>query len=457
MFTICPAFHGHNQINEPVGEHTPGYYFDVTYRNTTSHSRYIVKIGIRSDVGFGRFDCVGQTGPLIVAADYIVRFDVSDLETIAQAKPPLGIDPGQAVRFTISYAMSAIGECGPWETRISGIIIFDNGEVVTTEPKVVTRSDYARLMRERPKESLILNSLQSLDSRVRVAAIDQLVASNLDQLAIERILKGKLLDEDSAVRAEAARVAARMHIKALAPQIALQMTSAIEPVEKSAYCIALGYLRDPGTCNALLSALLDTQFPDPSQAKAALVNIESAYVLTRIRAQLPKYLQWIEDHSEEKRKRALYLCDILVAYRDIQSSRTLSILLNRHRNDFVAKYLVSSIRSVTATDHLITDRFFLSMRPAIQQLLDSKDAALRLAVIQILGRMMMARGKVEPILIAGLEDSDQGVRKISARIVGERGYKSLSDRVVRLWRDSTLPAEKAEYCEALKALGIACQ
>jgi hypothetical protein len=454
---IGPSIWNQDQVSGPNNGQLPGYYFDVTYLNTTPHARYIVKIGIRSDVRLGRFDCVSQTGPLVVAADYVVRFDVSEPETIVQAKPPLGIDPGQAVRFTISYAMSAIGECGPWETRISAIFIFDNGDIVSTEPEVITRADYAELMRHRPRESAILNSLRSLEPGIRVAAIDQMVASNFDRSTIERILKAKLLDEDSRVRSEAARTAARMDVKPLAAQIASQLASATDLSEKSAYCIALDRLRDPSAYEALMSTLLDVRFPYPSQAKTAIIDLNSQYVPTKVRALLARNLQWLDSPSAEQRNRILDLCDILIAYRDTRSSKTLSSLLIKYRDDFPTRYLVSSIRNVTDADALITDRFLLSMRDAIRLLLESNEPTLRSDAIQILGRMVIRRQEVESILGAGLEDADTGVRRISARLIARRGLKSLSGQILQLWRDSTTSAEKTEYCEVLKALRIACE
>lgn len=431
------------------------FVFDITYKNRDKKSKHLIRVGIKSNVT-GEFDCKSGSDVLFPLADYIIRFHVSQKETIIDAKPPIEIKPNEAARFTISYVPIAIGACSIWSSEISGILIFDNGEKIYTAPELITGAEVKKFSQRTPEESEILAALQHRDVGLRVQAIRQLTKSTLDKESIEFILEGKLDDQSASVRATAALVAAEIGFKSIAKKIALILSASENGMEIAAYCKALGKFRDIDTIDALISALTNLKV-DSFYPVEALLEFEHPDVIKKVRPLLLKNIKWTDDTTQnDLAKRYLDICKIVIAYRDIDSVQLLSDLINRPVHNLIPESIVTQIMLLTNENQIVQDPFVLALRPAFEIALKNTNLQVRHGTLKILSRMPISDNILQGFLRNGFKDSDGSIRMLSAEIAAKLGYKSLANEIVLLLKSSKSESEKERYCKALQKLEVSC-
>jgi len=431
------------------------FFFDITYKNGDKKSKHLVKVGIRSKV-YGEFRCNSGPTVLFPIADYIVKFHVSQKETIIDADPPVEIKSDEAARFTISYVPIAIGACGLWSSEVSGILIFDNGEKVYTDSERITREDVTRFSRRTPEESEILEALKHRDADLRVRALKQLSKSGLDKEAIEFILKNKLDDQKVSVRTEAAKVAAEMGFKSLAKKIALLLSNSQDGAEIAVYCTSLGRLKDADTIDTLVQALNNLKV-DSFYPKKALLEFEHPDVIKKVKPLLLKNINWTSANApDELSARYLDIFRIVVEYRDIESIPILSELIGKAANLKISRNIIAEIFFLTNENQEIKDPFVLAMRPALETAFKASDSEMRHYALRILCQMPLDESTLEEFLKNGFKDTDGNIRMLSAALTARLGYKSLVNEIILLLKSSKSESEKERYCKSLQALGQPC-
>ncbi|MGC2237978.1 MAG: HEAT repeat domain-containing protein [Pyrinomonadaceae bacterium] len=432
------------------------FLFTITYKNKGNRSKHLVKVGIKSDA-YGSFQCASSSDVLLPLADYIVRFHVSQKETIIDADPPIEIKPDEAVRFTISYAPSAVGACGIWSSEIFGILIFDDGEKTYTDSAHITGDDVKQFNRRTPEESEILAALKHRDAGLRIQAIRQLSNTTLDKKSTEFILKDKLDDQSASVRAEAAKVASEIGFKSLAKKIAFLLSNSQDGTEMAAYCTALGKFKDTDTVDALISALNNPKV-DSFYPRKALLEFEHPDVIKKVRPLLLRNIKWADIEAQnDLAKRYLDICKIIISYRDMESVQALSDLINKPKHTFISRNIVSEMNFLTNENQIVQDPFILAMRPALEIGLKNSDSEIRYYALKLLCQMPVSDSTLQEFLRNGFKDSDKDIRILSAGLTAKLGYKSLANEIILLLKSSKSESEKERYCEALKKLEMSCQ
>lgn len=428
--------------------------FDIVINNPANLPRSILRVGVKSNLRYGHFQCRSGSGPLVPVANYIVRFHVGSKETIMDADPPIRIEPKDAVRFKVSLVPSAVGACGPWGAEVSAIVVFDNGAKIYSKPELLTASDVENYEQRTPKDEELLAALRHKDPEIRLVAVKKLSESTIEKDTIKILLEAKIDDPVMAVRLKAAEVIGEMGFKSLAGKLASQLNGS-GSWAGAVYCEALARLRNPVAIDALISHLtnLKEKYP-PYEATAALIYLEHPDVPAKVRTFLLAHTNWSSAGASEKQVE-LYveLCRILIHYRDTGSIPLISRLITGSRLD---SRLINELFRLTDEDKLVQDPFLLSMRPALMAALKSDHAVARVSAISLLCRMPTENKVLEKIIGDGLSDPVKGVRINAAMCAADLGYRSFIDKIVSLKKSSDDAAEAAEYCKALAKLKAPC-
>lgn len=491
LFSSVALFARESSANTQAKK-TP-FFFDITYKNRSKESQHLTKVGIK----VGNFNetivCLGmtyRTRPysdfLQPMADYVVRFHLSNDETIILADPPIGIKPGEAARFTISYFPSGIGACtGQWSAEISGVLIFDNGKKVYTNPERLTADDVEKYIERTPQETELLAALKHRNVDIRAQAFGQLPKSTLDEESIKFIIKMGLANEDPRIRIATAISAYKMDLKSFAKEIASLLKSSLNDLNRGnqpqitipnfimeldsgfdrhssfseneiiVYCKALGELKDPDTIDVLISALIDLNFDSFPQAADALIAIKHPDVILKVRPLLLKNINWFRENDTLAR-RYLQICNVIIAYRDMKSVEILLNLASKPDDSLLAPALVGQIYRSINSSEILRDPFILAMHPAIESAFKAPKSHNRYEALKLLGQMPLSDKIIQDYLKIGFKDSDTSIRELSATLAAELGYKALADEIILLLKSSSRKYERDHYCKALRTLNVPC-
>lgn len=446
----------------------PLYTFNLTIKNPNNAPVNITKVGVKSEVRSGSFNCMAgspDSGILNILANYAVRFHVSAPETVKVAEPQIQIGPRESARLAVSLIPSAIGACGPWAVNVSAFVVFDNGLKVYSEPTLVTSADYAEYQPKKLDDEEVLKALKHLDSTVRAKAVRALPGSTIDRDSARLLLQSKLDDKDVGVRNAAAVVAATMDIKPLARKIASLLSTTQSSEEASVYSWALSKLRDPETIDTLVATFVNLSLEKPRlpystieynySAKDALIKFQHPDVPAKLRPYLISRASWgAKGASEAQVKRYTDLCLILTAYRDKESVAQLVNALTKTPHEIVLGFVMRELYS--SNEGLVQDPFVIALRAAFEAGLRHQNWNHRFLSISLLIGMQLDKASEETILRDGLRDSLPQIRTYAADLAAKLGRKSLVPEILALFSAATDDAEKANYCEALKALGASC-
>lgn len=153
-------------------------------------------------------------------------------------------------------------------------------------------------------------------------------------------------------------------------------------------------------------------------------------------------------------KRYTDLCLILTAYRDKESVPQLVNALTKSPHEDILGFVM---RELYASDEgIVQDPFMLALRPAFEAGLKHENWNHRFLAISLLLAMQPDKPYQESILRAGLRDSMPQIRTYAADLAAKLGFKSLAPIILSLYKTTNDEGQKANYCEALKALGSNC-
>lgn len=365
--------------------------FDLTVSNPSRARKLVAKVGVRSELRAGNFECVSGSDVLTPLADYRVRFHVGSEETIQDAEPMIKIEPRDIVRFTISLIPDATGACGYWASDVSAIVVFDNAKRIYTSRQLITSADVEAYRERRPKDEEIFAGVRHPDPIIRAQTVHQITKSTISRIGIERILRKKLDDPAIQVRTAAAEVAAEMSFLPLTEKIVSGLLSTNNDGEAAAYCEALGKLRNPSTIETLLSVLLKGKIDSviPYAAAEALVMIGHPDVPIRVRALLATHIEWaskkIEDNDTDHYAR---LCYIAIQYGDLESVPLLASAVRKSQNKEVPNAILLELWYLTHhADTIASDPFALALRSVLEAANNHPESSIRETAAAILSKL----------------------------------------------------------------------
>jgi hypothetical protein len=469
------------------------FFFDITYKNRSKKSKHLTKVGIAVRNFDESIVCMGimytsryYTDFLQPMADYVIRFHLSNEETIILSDPPIGIKPDEAARFTISYFPSSIGTCtGRWSAEISGVLIFDDGEKVYTNSELLTGEDVEKYIERTPEETELLAALKHRNVDIRAQAFAQLPKSTLDKESIKFIIKRGLANEDARIRIATAISAYKMDFKPFAKEIASLLNSSLNSLEQGSkgkvaippsimaldrgyrnyrssaaseaivYCRALGKLKDPDTVDVLISALINLNFDSFPEASDALIMINHPEVILKVRPLLLKNINWLGG-NHILAQRYLQICKVIIAYRDMKGAEILLNLISKSDHSLLADGLVEQIYRSINGNEIIRDPFILAMHPAIEGVFKAPKSGNRYEALKLLCLMPFSDQIIQGYLKIGFKDSDTSIRGLSVTLAAELGYKALADEIILLLKSTDSKYERQRYCEALQTLKRPC-
>lgn len=351
----------------------------------------MVKVGVRSELRAGKFECLSASDVLIPLADYRVRFHVGSEETIQDAEPIIKIEPRDIVRFTISLIPDATGACGYWASDVSAIVVFDNGKRIYTSRQLITSADVEAYIERTPKDQEIFAGLRQRDSTIRAQTVRQLTKSTISRIGIERILRKKLDDPAIQVRTAAAEITAEMNFLSLTEKIVSGLLSTNNEGEAATYCRALGKLRNPSTIDTLLSVLLKGKVDSiiSYAASEALVMIGHPDVPIRVRALLATHIEWvskkIEDNDTDRYAR---LCYIAIQYGDLESVPLLASAVRKSQNKQVPEDILRELWYLTHhAETIASDPFAIALRSVLEAANNRPESSIRETAAAILSEL----------------------------------------------------------------------
>lgn len=450
--------------------------FKLTVSNPSSAPKHVVKVGVASDA-HGTFRCLVGGRPQIYAADYLVRFHVTQRETLIDADPPLPLPPKATATFTISLYPNDSGACGYWYTDVNAIVLFDDGTRLTTPAERIDSDQVAAVAYKKPEREEVLAELRHRDPRLRLQALGQIAKVGLDPITAETVLRAKYSDPNRRVRSAAYTQSAEMKLTRLAPDLIArfdQVPGTVESVEEqNAYsnellslCDATADIHATDAIDKVLEVLTNRAFVFPILLQKDLDKLRSPQMPRKLIAVLEKYRDWAAAEQEpgpargpQVTTRYDVLLEALVSYRNLESVPLLKSIMSDAKSKRTARSILRYLVELTDANLITQDPFVLAFHEVALAFVNDpwgddrqnlREDALILAV-----RTSNRPDESEALLRAGLRDPSVYVRRSGAKEAAALKLTSLAPEVRRAYQSA--PEEfREDFCKVIQTMGATC-
>jgi hypothetical protein len=423
--------------------------FRFTVHNPGTSAKHLVKVGIRSNVLGGRWDCLSGRSEEIPDADYLVRFHVRTPETVVKADPILKLSPGATSTFTVSIIPSGTGSCGYWSAAIQAFATFDDSTTLTSTSTSISSSDVKEYEDRIPGKEELDHALRHRYAAVRAAAVRKLKNVEIDDTSLGMILNAKLKDESASVRTAAIGVIASRRVNSQVGELAKRIPLANDYEEVSALMYAVKQLKDPAFIKPMLFVMTSKpDFKEGFSVGKTLGELGAPSVPGQIVTALLKNKAAIL--GPKPPENTGYLLDALVQYRALSSVDLINSVLCDAADDNLVNSLTADLAGLVNSERS-SDPFILGFQKCVTKNLERKYDVLRSWSYQLL--LSMSSVNREMIIRRGLTDPDGFVRKNVADQVIESD-KSLTESIRSLHGVAKKNSdEKRSHCYALMRLG----
>ncbi|HEY4789430.1 MAG TPA: hypothetical protein VIH57_25440 [Bacteroidales bacterium] len=360
--------------DEPYLEYT-----FIVYNSNLIKPKYILKVGVESNILYGNFECLSLNDELSPAANYIIDFLVRDRITEINADPIIIVRPLKTCVFKISLVPNPLGACHSWATKVRAYAIFNDGKKIYSQIETISNLDLAN---RKFREESIINSLKSLEPHVREKAVQALPNSTMTDKEIIAILRKKITDKNYSVRTAAVEVIKKKKYKEFAEDISTMLFCQTivegfddeykkdEAVDLDLLCNTIIEIR-PDSLNAELLCNLFLNFSNKNTAwkiSQALIRLQNPNIPEKIISFLETKdkINCVNDYNSSdpnilwKYKLA---CEILIGYRDEKSKNLIAEILVKSNCFELQKEIISILYFSTMKNQLIQDPYIKFFKP----------------------------------------------------------------------------------------------
>ncbi|MBN3036207.1 MAG: HEAT repeat domain-containing protein [Bacteroidales bacterium] len=425
--------------------------FHLTFDNDFDYPIYINKIGGICQLNFGDFNCPATRWIPDPIADFIVRLPARNDTLIISTNPVILIPPKKTITFSLAVLPDIRPACESWAIDVTAIVKFHFGYTFFSGSELVMSQDIDAQNLARYTDAEIQTMINSQDANTQIDAINNLQFSEFNTQMLTNFLTSRIKDPDIRVR-EAAFIAIKdLRLNSMIDQVISHLLASQETGERLLLIQVLEKMSDDKAIDPLIGRILNGDTTETFTAARALIRINNQEIPNKIRFLVQRHDRWASGTREERMK-FIYLCNILISYKDMASIQILKNLLTNDANGADVRFgIIASLASLIHNYRVLNDPFINSFKSEYEFYLNNKDDFVRYNSLNLLCATDADAKLKSKIIRKSIKDTEYHIQCRAAVWAGELGFGEFANDL-RILCNAAEGPEYIEICEALNKL-----